>query len=173
MCSKKYNAPPTGRGPGRSDRERGLGEGLRGHLRLRSRRFAAMAKDLGRADFFLLESSSFARNEDVLVGGEAAFTNAWSPVPSLADHAPLSLPLSLSLSLSRARVSRCLCQNHGTTENFLTRWSAMLHLVELVCLDRSPDLVSVQSADGKPPPLLSRCILTSFSFALSLLHKVS
>lgn len=24
----------------------------------------------------------------------------------------------------------------------------MLHLVELVCLDRNPDLVSVQSADG-------------------------
>lgn len=108
---QKYNAPPTGRGPGRSERERGLGEGLRGHLRLRSRRFAAMAKDLGRADFFLLESSSFARNEDVLVGGEAAFTNAWSPVPSLADHAPLSLPLSivrLSLPLPKPRNNRKL-----------------------------------------------------------------
>ena len=71
-----------------------------------------MAKDLGRADFFLLESSSFARNEDVLVGGEAAFTNAWSPVPSLADHAPLSL--SLSLSLARARAS--LVASAKTTE---------------------------------------------------------
>ena len=98
------NITPKGRG--RSERERGLGEGgLRGHLRLRSRRFAAMAKDLGRADFFLLESSSFARNEDVLVGGEAPFTNACSPVPSLADHAPLSLPLSLSC-VSRASLPK-------------------------------------------------------------------